>query len=215
MNGVELSAPALFLAGIAASPHCSLMCGPLHLAQLRGGGALAPRAFWLHGGRVLGYAGLGAIAGALGAELMPLLPGVAYGNAVRTAAALMMVVLALVLLRPSPSLPCGRHRPPPAPGGMLLRGLASALVPCGMLYAMLLLATFSAQAPAGALLMTAFGLGTVPLTLGGTWALRRMSLSPQRLRKGAALALLGLSGLSLLSIWSADEVLGWCRALWP
>ena len=213
MAFAELGMPALFLAGLAASPHCSLMCGPIQLSQLRGPGPGSSTAAWLHGGRVLGYAGLGAVAGVAGARLTYWLPPEQAGAWVRTAGALLMCLLGLALVRARLPRGCAVRRRCPAGPKVLFRGVAWAMVPCGMIYAMLLLASLSAQATSGALLMAAFGLGTVPLSMGSALALRQLSLSPQRLRHWAGGALLTFGGLSLAAIWMADDLLAWCRAV--
>jgi uncharacterized protein len=212
MAFAELGAPALFMAGLAASPHCSLMCGPLQFAQLQGRGAVLPAAAWLHAGRVFGYAVLGALAGAAGARLQHALPPLQAGVWLQSAAALLMLVLGLRLLRALPPGACGKRLCISGRRQALLRGVAWALLPCGMLYAMLLLAALSAQARSGALLMAAFGLGTVPLSLGSALALRQLSLSPPRLRRWAAGALMTVGALSLVAIAKAADIGGWCRA---
>jgi sulfite exporter TauE/SafE len=209
---VELSVPAMFLAGVAASPHCSLMCGPLQLAQLRRQGGLS-QAAWLHGGRIGGYAALGALAGAVGAQLMLWLPPLAPGNWLRIAAALLMCAIGIGLLRAPPVRCAGRACKPAGRGSTMARGIGWALVPCGLLYGALLLAMLSSSAVEGAALMLAFGLGTVPLSLGSALLLRRLSLPPPAARRGAALALLVLGGVSLLTLASAGGFAAWCRTV--
>jgi len=50
------------LLGLAGSPHCAAMCGPIHLFLARAGG----RGLWAyHVGRVITYGGIGALAGVL------------------------------------------------------------------------------------------------------------------------------------------------------
>jgi uncharacterized protein len=213
MAVAELGMPALFLAGLAASPHCSLMCGPIQLSQLQGCGSAATTAAWLHAGRVLGYACLGGVAGMVGAQLMFLLPSEQAGIWVRTAGALLMCLIGLSLWRARSRSGCAKRRRHAAGSKVLLRGITWAMVPCGMLYAMLLLASLSAGATSGALLMTAFGLGTVPLSMGSALALRRLRLSPERFRPWAAGVLSAFGALSLIAIWNADSISGWCRAL--
>ena len=68
------------LAGLAGSPHCVLMCGPFAAACSRAGGGAGVLAW--HLGRITSYAGLGALAGWLGAALPgPSWLGVALGDA--------------------------------------------------------------------------------------------------------------------------------------
>ena len=67
------------VAGASSVPHCVGMCGPLAAAACpKGAGAAAPLRY--QAGRVVSYAALGAIAGALGHTLRWGLPG-AWGSA--------------------------------------------------------------------------------------------------------------------------------------
>jgi uncharacterized protein len=211
----ELSVPALFVAGLATSPHCALMCGPLQLAQLRRSGGSTQAAAWLHAGRVSGYTALGALAGAVGAQGLMWLPSTSVGAWIQIAAVLVLAGLGLnYLRRPSPAccVPAVRS----ASGGPvvlrhLARGWAWSLLPCAALYAMLLLAALSASAMHGALLMAAFGLGTVPLVAGSALTLQRRLGSAQTPRRVAALVLLLFAGVAALSIGFDGDSL-WCRA---
>ena len=87
-------------------------------------------------------------------------------------------------------------------GGLARRygmGLAWGLVPCGMVYGALALALLAGNAPSGALVMGAFGLGTLPnllalsslLGLLRTWSRRRW------VRMGAGLAVMAFGGLGI------------------
>ncbi|MFD2232745.1 sulfite exporter TauE/SafE family protein [Phaeospirillum tilakii] len=217
---------ALFAAGLIGSlAHCSLMCGPLVLAQVMArlgaipagpggelrrlaGAALLP----YHAGRLLTYAGLGALAAA-GAGLLRDLPAARYvGAGLLALAALLLALQALPRagvagfavigfgggwarrLGPLLAAPTGRR-------GLLL-GLALGLLPCGLVYAALAAAAATGDPGRGALAMAAFGLGTVPMLaviallgegLAGHWR--------QRLRRVAPLLLLVNAGwLGLLAV---------------
>lgn len=214
MSVTELGIPALFLAGLAASPHCSLMCGPLQLAQLRRSGGRARAAAWLHLGRVSGYAVLGAMGGAVGAQGLMQLPSPTVGAGVQLAAALVLAWLGFGYLRAPQTACCA---PPLRTGAgrvtaltYLARGWAWALLPCAALYAMLLLAVLSASAAYGAALMAAFGLGTVPLVAGTALALQRHLGSTRGARRTAALVLLAVATIAAVSAGLGDAGL-WCR----
>jgi sulfite exporter TauE/SafE len=178
----------LLLAGLAGGPlHCAPMCGPFVLGQAADGMARIPAARLCtfsrieagllapyHAGRLLTYAGLGALAGGLGA-----LPGLGRLAPVMLLAGAALF-LALAAQRLAPAL--GRFLPaahPPAflvrllgatagridrsgPAGGLLLGLALGFLPCGLLYGALAVAAGSGGAARGAGAMLAFGLGTVP-----------------------------------------------------
>lgn len=212
----ELSLPALFIAGLATSPHCGLMCGPLQAWQLRGSRAGSAAPAWVHGGRVLGYSALGGAAGALGAQGLNYLPLERYGGWIQFAAALMLIVLGVRYWRQAPSCHlraqtrAGTPRVAPGAGRLLARGLAWAMLPCAALYATLFLAALSANAAYGALLLAAFGLGTVPLLAGGGALLSALG-RPQRLRRVAAVALLSLGAVSALAIPTMAGSAAWCR----
>lgn len=214
----ELSVPALFLAGLAASPHCSVMCGPLQIWQLRGSANRRVALGWVHAGRVLGYSLLGSVAGAIGAQGLTWLPLERYGVWIQVAAALVLVVLGLrYWRRPSPACHAGqgctaaaRAKPRPQGPRLLARGLTWALLPCAALYAVLFLAMLSASAVYGGLLLAAFGLGTVPVLAVGGVLLSRL-MQPQRLRRVTAAALMALGAMSALAIPAMAGESLWCR----
>lgn len=195
MLSLALALGSGLLAGLAASPHCLLMCGSLQQLQRpafpRDG---LPPLLQLHAGRILGYALLGGLAGAVGVLLLRGLPTPALGLPVQALAALLLVALGLRRLRrgrgcaacPSPLL---RRLSP------FLRGLLWAALPCGALYAMLFLAAVSGGALYGALLLAAFGLGTLPL-LGSSALLPPL----QGARRWPALLLVGLGLVNLAGI---------------
>jgi sulfite exporter TauE/SafE len=183
----------LLLAGLAGSPmHCVPMCGPFVLGQVADrmaqvpavrlcelqrirGGVLLP----YHLGRIATYAGLGAVAAAMGATLsrLPWL-GRLSGLLLLIAAllflgqALRRLVPGLHALLPAATVApvgfvrliaraTGRVDRSSGRGGLLL-GLALGFLPCGFLYAALTAASASGGPVMGALAMAAFGLGTVP-----------------------------------------------------
>lgn len=208
---LELSVPAVFLAGLAASPHCSLMCGPWQALQLRGRGGLplAQALGFLHGGRIAGYGVLGAAAGATGSGLAFLLPPVTAGTVLQAASAGALALLgALQLSRRGRAACC-----PPATGGspraLAARGMLWALMPCASLYAMLPLALFSGSALAGAALLAAFGAGTLPALGASGGVLARLGLRPSPL---AASVLIGAGALGLLGAGAAPAFAAWCQA---
>lgn len=157
------------LAGLVGSPHCVGMCG--------GFAALAAdRSLEWHAGRLITYGSLGAIAGAVGGSL-PVPP------ALTTALSIGLVLLFTLSLG-------GWMRPPeiPLPGlsglvrkamqsdraaGPILFGIATALLPCGLVYSTLGLALGSGSGITGAGVMVVFGLGTVPLLASLGAGLRR------------------------------------------
>jgi sulfite exporter TauE/SafE len=137
-------------------------------------------------GRIGSYTLAGALAGGLGAGAGSLarLPALQAGG--YWIANLMLALLGLYLMdawRGLARLEQGgqllwRHvqpllrrlRPVPGtafgPGRMLAAGAMWGWLPCGMVYSVLVTAMLSGSAPGGALVMLAFGLGTLPMLLG-------------------------------------------------
>lgn len=205
---------AILAASLAGSLHCAAMCGPIALLA-RGESRWHP-AFY-HLGRLTGYAGLGAAAGAFGAELVS---GTAAGGFASHLQAGFAAVLALLLI--ATGLRWIRGGPPATPGGRLLQGalergvrrslglsaparnlsigLLSVLLPCGWLYTFVLAAAGSGSALAGAAVLVTFWLGTVPVFALGTWLSRARWLprpSGVWLKRGvgAAMIVLGLNSV--------------------
>lgn len=177
----------IFLASLAGSPHCAAMCGPF-LAFAAAGDDPGIRRWRLVGGyqvgRLVAYVTIGAFAGALGAgvERLGMLAGISRLAAV--VAGLMMVawgVDVLLALRGHRSrlhapavlqraLGSVTRRVAPMAGARraAVIGLATALLPCGWLYAFVAAAGGTGSPSGGTFVMAFFWLGTVPVmtTLG-------------------------------------------------
>jgi hypothetical protein len=180
-----------FLAGLLGSGHCFGMCGGIagSLGALSGVGPQRrtfPPALQFNLGRMLGYAVLGALAGGiLGAvgDIMALKP---LGKWLRALTALLVLLIglrflfnwrALDLLERSGAGLWRRLQP------VALRisqrhdwigrtglGLCWGFLPCGLVYTVLMTAASTGQVAGGALVMLAFGVGTLPSMLGLTLA---------------------------------------------
>lgn len=173
-----------FLGGVAGSLHCIGMCGgfPLALARAPGAGNLR-RQLLYNAGRLNTLAFVGALSGGIGAA-------VAAGGSFRTAervlavvAGTLMVVIGLEMLglvgRFSARAAALTQRTlgrwlagviaTPSPVAPLALGVLNAFLPCQLIYAFAARAAATASALEGALVMLAFGAGTVPamLALGG------------------------------------------------
>jgi sulfite exporter TauE/SafE len=206
---IELTAPALFIAGATTSLHCALMCGAINAAQVRSRGPvpLHQALALVHGARVAGYALLGALAGALGGRLALWLPGAFAGQGLQVLAGITLIGAGLQQLRGHrlgghPAGCPGRGSPiARGPAGLRLaaQGFAWALMPCGILYTVLLLAALTTDALAGFVLLAAFGLGTLPLmgVSGGLFGLATRPQDTRPLRRFAATALILLGGVSV------------------
>jgi sulfite exporter TauE/SafE len=176
---------ALFIVGLLGGGHCAGMCGgivgALSLQSPQGGGAAILVHLAYNFGRIGSYVFAGLLAGLLGqvaGNLMPLQHGLYLF------ASLMLIAMGLYLLGVTQFLaPLERggqalwQRIQPLTKRFLpVRGVAQALplgllwgwLPCGLVYSALTTALASGSAGKGALLMLAFGLGTLPnLLLAG------------------------------------------------
>ncbi|HEY9192840.1 MAG TPA: sulfite exporter TauE/SafE family protein [Methyloversatilis sp.] len=221
---------AVFLVGLLGGVHCAGMCGGI-VSAISAGVSRPPGSGWraqipvlaMHtaysSGRIFSYSLAGAVAGGVGG--VGLLAGSALPlqTVLYVLANLMMVALGLYLagytrvLAPIESLgrplwarvqPLARRLlPARTPGHALGVGLLWGFLPCGMVYSMLGLALLSGSPGSGALIMLAFGLGTLPnLLLAGMLLtrLRALTRSPV-LRRIAGLLVFGfgIAGLARAS----------------
>ena len=192
------------LTGLVGSGHCALMCGGI----ATGFSAMAPGAGWRHVvepnlGRVLGYSAAGAVAGGVGHAIVGVaeLPWLPAALRVATGLVLLLVGLRLMgaearggasslqgglwsLLRPLQR----RLLPATTTPRRLALGALWGWMPCGMSTALLAAAWLQADARDGALTMTAFGLGTLPVMLPLTWSGQHVG---RRLLRGGARRVLG------------------------
>lgn len=190
------AALGIFLASLAGSPHCAAMCGPFLAFAAAGSNVQegAPRHTVLGGyhlGRLTAYLSIGVAAGALGAgvERLGALAGVSRLAAI-VAGVLMVAwgVDTLLSLRGHRS----RLHPPVSmqrtlgrvtrrlatiPGATrgVLTGLATALLPCGWLYAFVAAAGGTGSPGKAALVMALFWTGTLPVMATFGFGLQRLA----------------------------------------
>lgn len=212
------------LMGLAGGPHCIAMCGAAcagigQAAGERRGAALA--LFQL--GRVVGYALLGALAAASMQGLGWLTVHSAALRPVWTMVHVAAAVIGLVLLiqaRQPLWLETGARRIWARVRGATQRwglaaplgiGVAWALLPCGLLYSALLVATLSGSWVDGALTMALFALGTSVAMTAGPWLLLRFG-ADVRGQWGVRLAGLALLVMSVWALWMglAHDQAPWC-----
>lgn len=141
----------VFLTGLLGGVHCIGMCGGIMLTQ--------HNAVAYNGGRMAGYTAMGCIVGAIGSilvfsEQMKSIVFISAGALVILIGLRMWGVPFLRKLRPGLPGPCGRNG---RPFGI---GLLTAVMPCGMLTSMWLIAVSSSSSLKGAVTMLVFGLGT-------------------------------------------------------
>lgn len=204
----------VLVASLLGSLHCAAMCGPFVAVWVVGeSGPRAPRAkLWsrasYHLGRLLVYASLGALAGALGSGIDDLGQLAGLSRPAAIVAGVLVLVSGIGLVVPRLRLPrFGERLLRPQAGRLLqlrtkseplragLLGGMTPLLPCGWLYAFVLTAAGTGNALLGASVMASFWLGTVPALLGMDAVLSRLSAQLRRrvpLVSGVVLVALGL-----------------------
>jgi uncharacterized protein len=222
-----------FLAGLLGGMHCFAMCGGWIAAVAAPGGGVPLQPSRLlragqaatHAGRLTTYVLLGAAFGAAGgaafavavaplqrglyvvANVMLLvlafslvLRGVAFGGLERAGLAVFRNLLPSVT-RLAPR------------GGMASRyalGVVWGFTPCVLVYGVLPVALLAGSAIDGALVMLAFGVGTLPNLLAAGWTLARSRrwFAGARVRYAAALVIAVFALLGLYRAWFVPEALG-------
>jgi uncharacterized protein len=182
----SMALTALFM-GLAGGPHCVAMCGAACAGISRAAGARSTQALWsFQFSRMLGYALMGGFAAGsvqglawLGTNTAVLRP---VWTMVHVAALLLGAVLIWQARQPAWIENLGqnvwrRARPVLAtlgPRAPVVLGVGWALMPCGLLYSALLVASLSANALEGAAIMALFALGTSISLTAGPWLLLRL-----------------------------------------
>jgi sulfite exporter TauE/SafE len=216
----ENSLLALFIVGLLGGGHCAGMCGgivgALSLQSPQGGGAAILVHLAYNLGRIGSYVLAGLLAGLLGQAAGNLM---AVQHGLYLFASLMLIAMGLYLLGITQILtPLERggqalwQRIQPLTKRFLpVRGIAQALplgllwgwLPCGLVYSALTTALASGSAGQGALLMLAFGLGTLPnLLLAGLLLARFRRFAQARVtRMVSGLLVLGYGIIGFFNYW--------------
>jgi len=199
-----------FLAGLVGGGHCLGMCSGFVVVAAAGGG----RSWLFHLARIAGYATLGAAAALAGAALD-------WGGSAAGLHQLrfyvsggLLVAFGLAFLGAFPrrwlepgagvvTRLLGRARRASGAAFPFVLGLPIGLLPCGLLYPMYAAAAGAGAPLEGAALLTAFGLGTVPLLGTFSFALDRVHIATrQRLVRAAGVVMLLLGALMLWRGWN-------------
>lgn len=196
-----------FVVGLLSSAHCIGMCGPLATLGCRSrmtGGAWAPLGFTL--GKLLSYSGLGFLAASLGAIFMNQ-TGLQKATAWVSIAGGVLMILALVLAYALPTSGGFLAKVSIAVSKRALRwgkwmspglGLAAALLPCGVLYAMVARSAAASSPVEGMIIMQAFGVGTMPALLGLGALIQKIPARFSKYGNIAAGTLMAITALVLL-----------------
>lgn len=199
---MDLAAPAswalplaMFGAGIASGAHCVGMCGGIVSAFSAGRGARSVKPEWarqlaFNAGRITSYAAAGAVAGgvvSLGVWLSGALPVqtvlFVLANAMLIFVGLHLAGAGHALLRVEALRAplwrklqplAARLHPADTPAQSFAAGAVWGWLPCGLVYAALAAASLAGSPGSGALVMAAFGLGTLPNLLAAGLAAARL-----------------------------------------
>lgn len=221
---LTLYATALTM-GLAATPHCAAMCGAACAGVTRAGrGTPARSMLAFQSGRLLAYAG----AGALAAGVMQTLGWVSLQSAalrpVWTLFHLMVLAWGLTLLlmarQPAWVQRAGlavwaRVRPlVQRPGGVFGAGALWIFMPCGLLYSALLVASLTDGPAQGAVAMLLFAAGSSLGLVAGPVLLARIRSAGNRFQQdlGARLTGVVLIGAAVFALWMdlSHQIAQWC-----
>ena len=226
----EFSIIAVFFAGLLGGVHCLGMCGSIVgilTAQLPKHGVRWPFHLAYNSGRLASYTLAGALAGAIGQAGVLLRDVVPVQYLLFGLSSLMLIALGLYLagiwnavrrieqvglllwqrIQPltRPLLPVT------TPARALLLGALWGWLPCGLVYSVLVTALASGHAKSGALIMLAFGLGTLPnlLVIGLFWERCRRWVQSPRVRLFAGLIVMSFGVYGLVKVGYVFAVHGW------
>lgn len=223
-------AAAALVAGFLGGVHCIGMCGGIAgaLSAAARGPALRRQAAF-NVGRIVSYTAAGALAGGLGSLVQSLGPVNAAQTALFIVANVFMVLLGLYVAGWGRSLlrlesaggalwrriePLRRHfLPIDSDARALGAGAVWGWIPCGLVYSMLALALASGSAAAGAGVLAAFGLGTLPAMVGAGVAAQRLFEVRRNpwVRRGAGMAIIALAVVGFMRVPMLQELAqaGW------
>lgn len=223
---------AAFLAGLVGSVHCVAMCGGIATGFALPGASRAAAwriALATNTGRVAGYMLAGAIVGGLGHGLVALFRTPNLAIALRAAAGVVMIVIALRMLGYRFADRLGGIgealwrwlkplQAPLLPATTMSRRFALGVLwgwlPCGLSATMLAAAWMQASALGGLALMAAFGCGTLPAMLPLSFSGARWLARPgQRRIAGFALLLAGLVTVAMPWLMQVPALHGVLAAL--
>ncbi|MGB7650837.1 MAG: sulfite exporter TauE/SafE family protein [Gallionella sp.] len=229
----DFSIIAVFFVGLLGGVHCLGMCGSivgLLTTQLPNNKNLLPFHLAYSTGRVASYSVAGALVGSVGAAGLLWRDQVPIQHLLFALSSLMLIALGLYLaglgnlvrriegvgrglwqrLQPFTA----RLFPVVTPSRAFQLGVVWGWLPCGLVYSVLLTALASGSARSGALIMLAFGLGTLPnlLLIGLFWQRVKSWVQHPRVRLMAGLLVAALGVYGLIKVGYTFYINGWTGA---
>jgi uncharacterized protein len=220
---LTLAATALVM-GLAGGPHCTAMCGAACAGVVRMGRQPAMSPWVFQAGRLVGYSLAGALAAGavqgfawLAAETAALRPVWTLFHVAVLGWGLMLLMLARQPMWVSNAgrTVWTRMRPlAGARGGIFAAGALWSLMPCGLLYSALLVASLSGGALDGAFSMALFAVGSGLWLAAAPRLLQKVRDAGNRVRQdwGTRIAGLLLVVAATFALWVdvAHRVAVWC-----
>jgi uncharacterized protein len=201
---------AAFILGFAGSLHCLGMCGPLlagiHAARWKSGHI--SKALLYHGGRIMVYGMMGALAGLAGGAMVMM----GWQQWLAIAAGSLLLIYLVVPKKYLIKIPVysyvrsffSKWLQRKTIWADFLLGVLNGLLPCGLVYTALTAALLTGNTFSGISFMLIFGLGTLPAMLVAsqlfTWLKKRLhikSLKPVQYALVIVSFLLVLRGANL------------------
>ncbi|MGZ8966395.1 MAG: sulfite exporter TauE/SafE family protein [Gallionella sp.] len=229
----DFSIIAVFFVGLLGGVHCLGMCGSLVgilTTQLPKNKPLWTFHLAYSGGRVLSYSVAGALVGSVGAAGLLWRDQVPMQHLLFALSSLMLIALGLYLaginhlVRRIEALGGGLWRrlqpytrrlfPVSTVWRAFQLGMVWGWLPCGLVYSVLLAALASGSAQHGALIMLAFGLGTLPnlLLIGLFWQRVKGWVQHPRVRLSAGLLVAAFGVYGLIKVGYTFYINGWTGA---
>ncbi len=226
----EFSVFAVLMVGLLGGVHCLGMCGSIVgilTTQLPKAGARWPFHLAYNAGRITSYALAGLVVGAIGHAGMVFRDVIPVQFLLFGLSSVMLIALGFYLAgiwnvvrhieRVGSGIwkrlqPLTRSLLPvttPLRAGLL--GMLWGWLPCGLVYSVLVTALASGRAESGALIMLAFGLGTLPnlLAVGLFWDRCRHWVQSPKVRLAAGLLVLSFGLYGLIKVGMVFATYGW------
>lgn len=229
----EFSVVAVLLVGLLGGVHCLGMCGSIvgvFTAQLPKDQIRWPFHLAYSAGRIASYAVAGGLVGAIGQAGLLMRDAVPVQHLLFGLSSLMLIMLGLYLaglwgaVRKIEQVGAGlwKRLQPYTTKLLPVNNLPRALglgalwgwLPCGLVYSVLVTSLASGSATQGALIMAAFGLGTLPnlLVIGMFWEHCRQWVQSARVRLAAGLLVMSFGFYGLIKVGYTFFINGWAGA---